>query len=214
MLFRGASIQEILIMLVLFVFSITIHEISHGYVAYKLGDPTAKNAGRLTMNPLSHLDLMGTLLILIAGFGWAKPVPVNSRYFKNPGRDMAIVSIAGPISNLLLSFIALLIYVKVVFPLKNTMPENFYSAAELLLVSMASLNIALAVFNLIPIPPLDGSRILLAIAPYKWRNFIYSIERYGMIVLFILLYVISPFIMMVTNAIFTWFITIIDFLPF
>lgn len=214
MLFHGYSFQDIIITLVLFVFSITIHEISHGYVAYKLGDPTAKNMGRLTLNPIAHLDLMGSLLVLFVGYGWAKAVPVDTRYFKRPGRDMAIVSIAGPLSNLLISFVALLILGKVVDPLVNVIPENFYNAAETLLLRLAILNIVLTVINLIPCPPLDGSKILLALAPYKWRNFIFSIERYGFIAVYILFYVLSPFIDKITELIYRFLVYTIAFLPF
>jgi Zn-dependent protease len=202
--------------LVLFVFSITIHEISHGYAAYMLGDPTAKNMGRLTLNPLAHLDLWGTLLILFAGFGWAKPVPIDPRYFKKPSRDMAIVSIAGPLSNLLISFVSIFILMKVTAPLfnKGIITENYFNALNLLLGSLATLNIALAVFNLLPIPPLDGSKILLAVAPYSFRNFIFSIERYGIIVLFLFLSLISPIISKISQFIINTIVKIINFLPF
>lgn len=216
MLLRGANILEIFITLVLFVFSITIHEISHGYAAYMLGDPTAKNMGRLTLNPLAHLDLWGTLLILFAGFGWAKPVPIDPRYFKKPSRDMAIVSIAGPLSNLLISFVSIFILMKVTAPLfnKGIITENYFNALNLLLGSLATLNIALAVFNLLPIPPLDGSKILLAVAPYSFRNFIFSIERYGIIVLFLFLSLISPIISKISQFIINTIVKIINFLPF
>lgn len=193
-LFSGNfSLIDLILSLVVFMFSITIHEVAHGYAAYKLGDPTAKNYGRLTLNPVKHLDPMGTLCILLIGFGWAKPVPVNTRYFEYPRRDDTIVSLAGPVSNLLLALVALLIYDKACMNLylNGFLPENVMNACYIFFVTMASVNVSLAVFNLLPIPPLDGSHILLAWAPYKWRNVIYSIERFGFIGVYLVLMIID-----------------------
>lgn len=216
MLFRGYSLQEIIIGLVVFIFSITIHEIAHGYVAYKLGDPTAKNMGRLTLNPIPHIDLFGALLILLTGYGWAKAVQVNPRNFKNPSKGMAIVSLAGPISNLIIAFIALLIFHKAIYPLalNGIMNENFYNASSSLFGSLAIVNIMLAVINMIPFPPLDGSRIFLAFLPYKWSEFIYSMERYGLIIIYFIFKLLSPIIDKLIDLIYSFFNIIIGILPF
>ncbi len=145
--------------------SLSVHEAAHGYVAYKLGDPTARNLGRLSLNPLKHLDPIGFLCMTLGGFGWAKPVPVNARYFKNPRRGMAITGIAGPISNLLLAMLFALFYEILFAVLKDvvfTSELAYYVALiSLQFLSLAAyLNVALAIFNMIPVPPFDGSRFL------------------------------------------------------
>ncbi|MFR6292156.1 MAG: site-2 protease family protein, partial [Peptococcaceae bacterium] len=162
--------------------AITCHETAHGYVAYRLGDPTAKNQGRLTLNPLAHLDLVGTLMMLIAGFGWAKPVPVNPFYFKGDRtKGMMLVSIAGPVTNLVLCFLAYFIYVA-----GNGFGQIPFLSA--FLWQFLTLNVYLAVFNLIPIPPLDGSKILAGFLPksvaYKYLT---TIEQYGFLILMVLI---------------------------
>ena len=152
-------------------FALSIHEFSHGYVAYKLGDPTAKNYGRLTLNPLKHLDVFGAIAMLLVGVGWAKPVPVNTRYFKKYKRDTALVAFAGPVSNLLSSLVGMFLYygiIKFIFPIK---PEFFLSSIWIglsqIIISFIFVNVGLAVFNLIPVPPLDGSRIVDSFLPQK-----------------------------------------------
>ena len=148
MLFRLPP--EVLILLIpVLLFALVFHEFSHGWVANKLGDPTAKYAGRLTLNPMAHLDLFGSLMILFVGFGWAKPVPVDSRYLANPRTDMMKIAFAGPASNLLLAFIA-----GSLIRLTGNM-----GVLSSMLIMFAQINIMLAVFNMIPIPPLDGSQI-------------------------------------------------------
>ncbi len=166
---------------------ITIHELCHGLVAYKLGDPTAKSMGRLTLNPIAHVDLMGLIMMAVLKFGWAKPVPVDMRYFKNPKWGMALVALAGPVSNVLLALLALVIRLFVIAPhLMEIGWEPGYGVIFLEYVVLISCG--LAVFNIIPIPPLDGSKILLAVLPQNtYRKWMY-VERYGMILLFALMF--------------------------
>ena len=165
--------------------SLSFHELSHGYVAFKLGDPTAKQAGRLTLNPLAHIDPLGTLCMLIFRFGWAKPVPVNVMYFKDRKKGMAITAAAGPISNLLLAFLCLLLFVPVLVYAGWTAVGSY--AANFLYI-MVMINVGLAVFNLLPISPLDGSKILYAVLPNKIYFSIMRYERYFQPVLFLLLW--------------------------
>lgn len=170
--------------------AISFHEFSHGYVAYKLGDPTAKNMGRLTLNPLSHLDPIGALMMIFFRFGWAKPVPVNPYYFKEPKRDMAIVAFAGPVANIFLAFIcSTLCGIFHVIGLKlfshMAVYRVVYFIAEFFL-NCSALNVFFAVFNLIPFPPLDGSKILFSILPTEAYNKLLTYERYGTIILILL----------------------------
>ncbi len=166
--------------------SVVIHEVSHGYAAYLMGDPTAKNAGRLTLNPLAHLDFMGSLIVPLiayfsAGFmfGWAKPVPYNPYNLKNQKHGDAIVAVAGPASNLL---VALIFGIAIRFDLLIG-ATNFVMAVQMIVI----INLILAVFNLLPVPPLDGSKILFSFLPYRYIEFKRSLERYS---LFILLFII------------------------
>ncbi len=173
--------------------ALSVHETAHGYVAYRLGDPTARNLGRLTLNPVKHLDPIGFLCMILGGFGWAKPVPVNARYFKNPRRGMAITGIAGPISNILLASFFALIY-EILFALLKDVRFTSELAFNIALISLqffslaAYLNVALAIFNMIPIPPFDGSRLLYAFLPPKAYFSVMKYERYIMIALLIMLF--------------------------
>ena len=147
-----------------------IHELAHGYAAYKLGDPTAKDMGRLTINPLKHLDLVGALSLIVFHFGWAKPVPVNLRNLKNPKRDFALIALAGPISNLLLAFFAVPLWLSLRILFINTFIEGAFLTRFLrILLDFVGIfhliNLGLALFNLLPVPPLDGSRVLTAFLP-------------------------------------------------
>jgi Zn-dependent protease len=187
-------IQRIVVWILPVIFAITVHEVAHGWVAKKYGDNTASNLGRLTLNPIKHIDLFGTIilpgLLLITGtgfiFGWAKPVPVDPRNFKNPLQDMAIVALAGPVSNLLMAvFWALIIRLGVTIGSGNEAISHplIYSG-----VAGISINLVLALINLLPIPPLDGSRILTGILPRYWAQQYNRLERYGFIILILLLY--------------------------
>ena len=195
------SFQELILMAPPILLALTVHEYAHGYVAFRLGDDTAYRAGRLTLNPLSHLDPIGTLMLFIAQIGWAKPVPVNPYNLNNPRTDMIWVSLAGPASNVIFAFITGMIL-------------RFIIAAELnigmflvkMIVFTVQINLVLAAFNLIPVPPLDGSKILGGMlqgeAAYKYAQF----ERYGPFVLMavifggwflhipVLSWIISPFV--------------------
>ena len=164
--------------------SFTFHELSHGFVAYKLGDDTAKNAGRLTLNPIKHIDVVGLILIIVSGFGWAKPVPINMNSFKKPKEGMAISALAGPVSNLLLAAVALLIFGFVAAPLGKAGSGGDFLLQ--LLYTTAYINCVLAVVNIIPIPPLDGSKVLFSLLPEREYYKLMQYERYGLIILLIL----------------------------
>lgn len=162
---------------------ITFHELSHGFVAYRLGDPTAKNAGRLTLNPLKHIDIFGLIMMLVVRVGWAKPVPVDMRYFKHPKRGMALTALAGPLSNFLLALIALAICAL----MGRYLPVHPAGVVLLcFLCNLAVLSVGLGLFNLIPISPLDGSKILFSLLPDKLYYPILRYERYVMILLVLL----------------------------
>lgn len=165
--------------------TLPIHEFAHGFTAVKLGDNTPKYEGRLTLNPFAHIDWIGAACILLFGFGWARPVRVNQRYFKNPKRDMAITALAGPLSNIILAFIALILIN--VFSIFYFVGNVIYYII-VFLSFIAQINISLAVFNLIPVPPLDGSRLLSALLPYKYYYALMRYEQYIFWALFILLW--------------------------
>ncbi len=166
---------------------IMFHEVSHGMVALKLGDPTAKNAGRLTFNPVKHIDIWGLLMMAIFKFGWAKPVPIDMRNFKHPVRDMAITAAAGPISNLVLAFLALCIRAGALYVNQKT-GGAISDFVVTFFQYVAVLSVGLAVFNVIPIPPLDGSKVLNALLPQQVYYKILRYERYGFLVMMLVLY--------------------------
>lgn len=208
------NILQILQKLVLiapgFLLAVTVHEFTHGYVAYRFGDPTAKMSGRLTFNPLSHLDPIGTLaLVLTQMIGWAKPVPINPRYLANPRSDMLWISLGGPAANLLTAVIlAIALHLMDHYAAPYMMRSSFeYIIKPMMLIIYfgVQINIVLAVFNLIPVPPLDGFSVLAGILPHSFAYQLERLEPYGFIILLILLlsgvisFIILPPIMFIQN---------------
>jgi Zn-dependent protease len=196
------TISYLALMIVPILFSLSVHEVCHGYAAYALGDPTAKQQGRLTLNPLKHIDIFGLAVLFITRMiGWAKPVPVDPRYFKNPRKDMLWVALAGPASNLALGLIFALL-LNYVGPL---MTGNIFYPVKAMMEIMVFINVGLAIFNLIPIPPLDGGRVLVGLLPENMANSWAKIEPYGFIILLVLVFtkavnfVIFPIIRIIVN---------------
>ncbi len=189
------DIHTLIVMTVPLLAAVTVHEVAHGLVAYRLGDPTAKMAGRLTLNPIKHLDFFGTLaFILTQAIGWAKPVPVDPRNLKSPRRDMVWIALAGPVANLLLAAFCGILFRNVHFLL---WPFSFFGSEVLqffgkpLILMLAlgvQLNVGLAIFNLLPIPPLDGSKVLAGLLPPKLAWHYSRLEPFGFIILLLLIF--------------------------
>ena len=177
------QIMNYISMVIPILLALTVHEYSHGYIAYRLGDNTAKNMGRLTLNPISHIDPIGLIMLFVIGMGWAKPVPINIYAFRHPKRDLALSAAAGPASNFIMAAIAGIFFR--LFP--NLVPMSNDPGVilffKLNLVYFMLINVGLGIFNLIPIPPLDGSKILRGFLPNKYVHIIDYLERYGGFVL-------------------------------
>ena len=194
--------------LVVWCTAIPLHESAHGLVSYWLGDPTAKEAGRITLNPLKHLDGTGMIALLIVGIGWAKPVPINVSYYKNRKLGMALSALAGPVSNLLLAFMMMIILKMVLMTIGavgiSREAGNFIITV---LYMMCATNVMLSIFNMLPFPPFDGSRIYLIALPERWYFGIMKYERIMMAVVFLLLMtgILDPVLSFASNS-------VIDFL--
>ena len=193
-------IQQLALSALPVLIAITFHEVSHGFIANKLGDPTAKMLGRLTLNPLAHIDPFGTilmplmLLVFTNGqfvFGYAKPVPINPMNFKNPKRDMALSAAGGPVTNIILAIVSMLLLKFLIIPsaplFPDGMAEKILLPAGMMLKSSVVINIVLAAFNLIPIPPLDGGRVLVGLLPYKQAMSFSKIEPFGFLIVMVLI---------------------------
>ena len=193
-------IRQIIISAVPILIAIILHEVSHGFVANKLGDPTAKMMGRLTLNPVAHIDLFGTilmpLLLLVSTggqfvFGYAKPVPINPYNFRNPKRDMAISAAGGPLMNLVVALVSVIILKYLIVPVANGASEEvmikIIKPMGMMLNASIQINIVLAAFNLIPIPPLDGGRVLMGFLPERQAHALGKVEPFGMIIVLVLL---------------------------
>lgn len=183
-------ITELILLAPPLLLALTCHEFAHGYVAYQLGDPTAKSLGRLSLNPLKHLDPIGTIAFFFIKFGWAKPVPVNPQYFKDPKRDMLWVALAGPATNLILAVTSAAL-AKGLWLLASQLPYSTMAEAILvplngMLIASVWINLVLCIFNFLPIPPLDGSRILMGLLPNRMAASYMKIERYGFVLVLVL----------------------------
>lgn len=180
------------IMLVPGLMAITFHEVSHGLVAYLRGDNTARYLGRLTLNPLKHLDIIGTIMIIVVGIGWAKPVPVNFNNLRSPKRDMIWVAAAGPVTNLILATLSAML-IRFLVPLTEPLADSswlqlFIEPVMLMLAFSVYINLILALFNLMPLPPLDGGRVLIGLLPDRMAVSLAKIEPYGMIIIIVIVF--------------------------
>lgn len=183
------DLTRILLTLPGLVVGFVFHEFAHAWVADRLGDPTPRSQGKLTLHPVTHIDPIGFLLILVVGFGWAKPVVTNSRYFKKPRRDNILVSIAGPVTNLLIAILfALILKLLILTGVLGNMGFNLQTQTFNLFLYTMNINILLFVLNLLPIPGLDGFHVLASLVPYKHYNIIYKLEQYSMIIFLLLIF--------------------------
>lgn len=188
---------------VAFLGALTVHEFAHGMVSSRLGDPTPKQSGRLTLNPIKHLDLLGTLAFFLAHIGWAKPVPVDPRYYRDPRRGLTLVGLAGPLANFTLAAVLAIPY-----RLGLHSPTTTFGALVALFLSVnVVVNISLGVFNLIPIPPLDGSKVLAGLLPPRYGYRIYQLESFGPVLL--LLVIMTGAVDVVLQPLFRFFIWLV-----
>ncbi len=200
----ASIVAEILAVLLIVFLILPFHEWAHAFTASLLGDKSIKYRGRLSLNPLSHIDPMGALCLLLFGFGWAKPVPVDPRNFKNPKLGMAVTAIMGPVANLIAALVGLLVFNALFYFNIGFLLTDIGGFVRTFLNFYISCNIGLAVFNLIPIPPLDGSKVLFLFLPDKAVDFFYRYQQIFFVVIFVLLYVgvLSPILNFATNGIF------------
>lgn len=175
--FLFERLRDFLLIAPALIITVTLHEFMHGYVSYRQGDPTPKEAGRLTLNPLRHLDPLGTLMIFLVYFGWGRPMPVNPAYYKNPRRGMMLTAVAGPLTNFAIAFAAVLILRIGDFSRGGTIANA--------LAYLTIISIYLGVFNLVPIPPLDGSKVVAALLPRNLLPAYFSLEQYGILIIFL-----------------------------
>ena len=180
-----SSMGQMILRIAAVLLCLVIHEVSHGLAAYHLGDPTAKQSHRLSLNPLRHLDPFGLIMMIAVGFGWAKPVPVNPNYFRKPKQGMAVTALAGPASNFLLALLLLLlarlVYARAL--VTGALPETLFS----FLVNTACLSVGLGLFNLVPVPPLDGSKVVAVLLPDRAYNWLMRYEQLGMVLLVVII---------------------------
>jgi Zn-dependent protease len=206
-----AFLQRLVLQIPALLLAVTVHEVSHGLVADRLGDPTARLNGRLTLNPLPHLDPLGALAFVLAGFGWAKPVPVNAYNLKRPIRDMALVAAAGPLSNFVVAFIALLSFG---LAARNMETPFFADPVMGVLRYIYVFNLGLGIFNLIPLPPLDGGHFLPYLFPRGSWTFLRQLEQYGPLILILLVmtgatgFIMGP-VFVLMNGLFLWLVRLI-----
>jgi Zn-dependent protease len=200
-------LTELIILAPPLLFALTLHEVAHGYVAFRLGDPTAKMAGRLTLNPLKHLDPIGTLAFFFIKFGWAKPIPVNAGYFRNPQQGMLWVALAGPLTNLGLAIVSAIL-AKAVWLVAGIIPasamlEAVFLPLSAMLAASVWINLVLAIFNILPIPPLDGGRILAGLLPENLAIPYRKLEPYGFIIVLLLAFsgVLSKIILPIIKSV-------------
>jgi len=177
------NIQSLLLMAPPILLALTFHEYAHAYVAHRYGDDTAQKSGRLTLNPLRHLDPLGTIMIFLVQFGWAKPVPVNPYNLRYPKKDMLWISAAGPISNMLLALISGLLFRLFSIPAMTAGQDSLAGLLIIMVFLSLKINLALAIFNILPIAPLDGSKILYGVLPPGFGKMIFALERYGPFIL-------------------------------
>lgn len=214
MLFRGGfDLQGTLMMLPGLILALTFHEYAHAKMADKLGDPTPESQGRLTLNPMAHMDPMGTICLLFAGFGWGKPVQINPSYFRNPAKANMQVALAGPVMNFILAFVlfVILAIITLFTPALQSVVTASASAKTWMIIYeivfyAAMLNVSLGVFNLLPVPPLDGSKIFAYFLRGKAREFLYTLENYSWIIIMVLFiteipsYIVTPLVSWISQG--------------
>lgn len=215
-LFSREGILALLVSIPGLLLAISMHECAHGYAAYFMGDRTAKYSGRLSLNPLHHLDLVGTLCMLFFHFGWAKPVPINPNNFKRGRLGIIVVSLAGPFANFIIGLLSALIYLYILLFVRSSAP--IWDFMQMVFLYSTYMNIGLMIFNLIPIPPLDGSKILMEFLPYRIKYQIYRYERYFGLILILLVYMgtMTPILSALQGVVldFYQYIANLVFMPF